>query len=169
MVTCTQRMTTEENSSDGLTSVSTAPLVVEHMPLTISQLTDNSQPEGVMASDSVLTIAVDTNNSVLQESFSGSDQDTKEEPPSKRTRYDTGNGELSQDQSIKSLLFTINKAICMRLDGIENSIEILNGRTKFLEKIRGIDWPCKGEFYHRPQYHANNSKCWIYSTSTNQG
>ncbi|XP_061197758.1 protein BANP-like isoform X2 [Saccostrea echinata] len=133
MITCTQ-MTTEENSSDGMTSVSTAPLVVEHMPLTISQLTDNSQPEGVIASDGVLTIAVDTNNSVLQESFSGSDQDLKEEPPSKRTRYDTGNGELSQDQSIKSLLFTINKAICMRLDGIENSIEILNGRTKFLEE-----------------------------------
>ena len=34
----------------------------------------------------------------------------------------------------QSLLFTINKAICMRLDGIENSIEILNGRTKYLEE-----------------------------------
>lgn len=31
----------------------------------------------------------------------GSDQDIKDEPPSKRVRYDTGNGELSQDQSIK--------------------------------------------------------------------
>lgn len=34
----------------------------------------------------------------------------------------------------QQLLFTINKAICMRLDGIENSIEILNGRTKYLEE-----------------------------------
>lgn len=127
-------MSTEDNSSDGMTSVSTASLVVEHMPLSISQLTENSQPEGVMPSDGVLTIAVDANNSVLQESFSGSDHDIKDEPPSKRVRYDTGNGELSQDQSIKSLLFTINKAICMRLDGIENSIEILSGRTKYLEE-----------------------------------
>lgn len=64
-------MSTEDNSSDGMTSVSTASLVVEHMPLSISHLTDNSQPEGVMPSDGVLTIAVDANNSVLQESFSG--------------------------------------------------------------------------------------------------
>lgn len=65
-------MSAEDNSSDGMTSVSTASLVVDHMPLTISQLTENPQPgEGVMPSDGVLTIAVDTNNSVLQESFSG--------------------------------------------------------------------------------------------------
>lgn len=64
-------MSTEDNSSDGMASVSTASLVVEHMPLSISQLTENSQPEGVMPSDGVLTIAVDANNSVLQESFSG--------------------------------------------------------------------------------------------------
>ena len=64
-------MSAEDNSSDGMTSVSTASLVVDHMPLTISQLTENPQPgEGVMPSDGVLTIAVDTNNSVLQE-FSG--------------------------------------------------------------------------------------------------
>lgn len=66
-----RRMSTEDNSSDGMTSVSTASLVVEHMPLSISQLTENSQTEGVMPSDGVLTIAVDANSSVLQESFSG--------------------------------------------------------------------------------------------------
>jgi hypothetical protein len=71
LLLCCRIMSTEDNSSDGMTSVSTASLVVEHMPLTISHLTDNPQPEGVMASDGVLTIAVEANNSVLQESFSG--------------------------------------------------------------------------------------------------
>ncbi|KAL5021168.1 hypothetical protein ScPMuIL_000323 [Solemya velum] len=55
------------------------------------------------------------------------------EPAAKRQKTDI-DSDISPDQSVKHILFNINKAICMRLDGIENSIEILNNRTKYLEE-----------------------------------
>ncbi|XP_064640547.1 protein BANP-like isoform X1 [Lineus longissimus] len=57
----------------------------------------------------------------------GQDGDGDGEPTMKRLKVDA-------DASIKQILFNINKAICLRLDGIENKLEVVNMRTKYLEE-----------------------------------
>lgn len=107
--------------------------------------TDNNNDDDI-SSDvnqsglNVETLPINT-LSVLPQGFSDetgliiNDPSAVEAPPAKRLKTEfSSHDQLSPDQSIKQLLFTINKAICMRLDGIENSIEILNGRTKYLEE-----------------------------------
>lgn len=107
-------MSSDTTADDDITSdVNQSGLNVETLPInTLSVLPQN------FADDTGLII---------------NDPSQDDEPPPKRLKTDSTD-QLSHDQSIKQLLFTINKAICMRLDGIENSIEILNGRTKYLEE-----------------------------------
>ncbi|XP_063440748.1 protein BANP-like [Mytilus trossulus] len=106
-----------------------------------SKMSDTNNDDDMNSDQSglnVQTLPINT-LSVLPQSYSDdsgliiNDPSTDEGPPAKRIKIES-HDHLSQDQSIKQLLFTINKAICMRLDGIENSIEILNGRTKYLEE-----------------------------------
>merc|ERR1712226_1197434 len=56
------------------------------------------------------------------------------EPPTKRQKTDDETLDQSQTQSIKQILFNINKAICLRLDAIENKLETVSLRTKYLEE-----------------------------------
>ncbi|XP_074661788.1 protein BANP-like [Tubulanus polymorphus] len=65
--------------------------------------------------------------------------------------------EHSTDQSIKQILFNINKAICLRLDCIENKVEMINVRTKYLEE--------KVEQIHSLLKQDNNSTSPIVSTT----
>jgi len=58
------------------------------------------------------------------------------EPGPKRIRLDSGDGgdlDMSPETSFKQILFSINKAINLRLDGIENKLEMLSSRTKIME------------------------------------
>ncbi|KAJ8302976.1 hypothetical protein KUTeg_019372 [Tegillarca granosa] len=93
--------------------------------MSVNHLAMNSQGD----SQTLITNTIDTQPTETQQD---TDRDVTQ-PLAKRIRLDTGNNDINQDMSVKQLLFNINKAICMRLDGIENSIEILNGRAKFLE------------------------------------
>ncbi|ELT95787.1 hypothetical protein CAPTEDRAFT_151735 [Capitella teleta] len=61
--------------------------------------------------------------------MNNSDQDM--EPMPKRARLDEP--EFDQDQSIKTILFNINKAICLRLDAIESKLAAVSAQTKVLE------------------------------------
>ncbi|XP_013409279.1 protein BANP isoform X1 [Lingula anatina] len=53
------------------------------------------------------------------------------EPATKRVR--TEDSDLDADLSVKQILFNINKAICLRLDAIENKMLGMDKRTKLLE------------------------------------
>ncbi|XP_078690177.1 protein BANP-like isoform X2 [Branchiostoma floridae x Branchiostoma belcheri] len=82
---------------------------------------------------------------------------TEEEPSAKRMRrmeivMPETQSEISREESssIKSILFNMNKAICLRLEGIENKVEGLSNRTKVLEdKVDGIVQTVK-ELGNRP-------------------
>lgn len=64
---------------------------------------------------------------------SGSEQEEENgEPPLKRGRVDVDFA-IDSGASIKQILFNINKAICMRLDGMENYLTSLGARTRDIE------------------------------------
>ncbi|XP_046329342.1 protein BANP-like isoform X3 [Haliotis rufescens] len=80
-------------------------------------------------------IAVETSSVVtnLDESSNmdgGGDDD--DGPLAKRRRLE--DSELCVDQSIKQILFNINKAICMRLETIENKLDTLSQRSRTVEE-----------------------------------
>ncbi|GFO05907.1 protein banp [Plakobranchus ocellatus] len=53
----------------------------------------------------------------------------------KRLRLDSdGDIELNPDNSLKQILFNINKAICLRLDSMDAKIDLLSVKTKSLEE-----------------------------------
>ncbi|KAK3085985.1 hypothetical protein FSP39_011694 [Pinctada imbricata] len=90
----------EDSSGDGLTSVSSAPLVMDHIPISINHLTDTSQNEGVMEPvDAVLTVAVN-DPTIMQTGVE--DDSERDEPVPKRMKFESGSDELNQDQSIKN-------------------------------------------------------------------
>lgn len=60
-------------------------------------------------------------------------QDSCGEPSAKRPRLDS-DVDMSADQSIKQVLFNINKAICLRLDGIESKVDNTLQRVRVLEE-----------------------------------
>lgn len=64
---------------------------------------------------------------------SSSDHDDNcDEPPMKHRRVDV-DFDVNSSTSVKQILFNINKAICMRLDFIENYLTTLNSRTQEIE------------------------------------
>ncbi|XP_070575940.1 protein BANP-like isoform X2 [Ptychodera flava] len=56
-----------------------------------------------------------------------------EEPEAKRRKL-TPDETMSDASCIKQILFNVNKAICLRLDGIESKLETINLRCKYLEE-----------------------------------
>ncbi|XP_042196329.1 protein BANP [Callorhinchus milii] len=56
------------------------------------------------------------------------------EPTLKRKRVEVSNGHPSQDATIKSILFDINQAICLRLDSIEAKIQAVEATCKAIEE-----------------------------------
>ncbi|KAL3859887.1 hypothetical protein ACJMK2_010073 [Sinanodonta woodiana] len=67
-------------------------------------------------------------------SVSETDQDSNSgEPPLKQRRTDV-DYDFNVGSSVKQILFNINKAICMRLEGIESTLNHINHRTKELEE-----------------------------------
>ncbi|XP_036366364.1 protein BANP isoform X1 [Octopus sinensis] len=64
--------------------------------------------------------------------FSGDDDSCDGEPAEKRMKLEQDIN-IDMDQSLKQILFNINKAICLRLDSIENKLENVGLRTKYLE------------------------------------
>ncbi|XP_069112865.1 protein BANP-like [Argopecten irradians] len=138
-------MATEDPGSDDLTISSQTGMVVD--TITLSDGVQNIGDQGIISvtvdASSLHGIPGLTAHAGIDAADSDEHDPRDEEPPSKRQKTDgialassnvNVNSNINHDQSIKQLLFTINKAICMRLDGIENSIEILNGRTKYLEE-----------------------------------
>ncbi|KAK6185201.1 hypothetical protein SNE40_007487 [Patella caerulea] len=56
------------------------------------------------------------------------------EPPIKRFKMENEpESEIDMDQSLKIVLFNINRAICLRLDGIEKKLDSLDQKTKYLQ------------------------------------
>ncbi|GFR82609.1 protein BANP [Elysia marginata] len=71
-------------------------------------------------------VHVDGTNTIIHENCVDSDR--------KRLRLDSdGDIELNPDNSLKQILFNINKAICLRLDSMDAKIDLLTVRTKSLE------------------------------------
>ncbi|KAL8590613.1 hypothetical protein ACOMHN_011049 [Nucella lapillus] len=60
-------------------------------------------------------------------------QDGCVEPEAKRAKLDP-EIDLNTEQSIKQLILTVNKAICMRLDSLENRVEGLAQKAQSLEE-----------------------------------
>ncbi|XP_067651436.1 protein BANP-like [Haliotis asinina] len=90
---------------------------------------------GERISEAPRIIAVETSSVVtnLDESSNmdgGGDDD--DGPLAKRRRLE--DSELCVDQSIKQILFNINKAICMRLETIENKLDTLSQRSRTVEE-----------------------------------
>ncbi|XP_077982262.1 protein BANP-like [Glandiceps talaboti] len=56
-----------------------------------------------------------------------------DEPPAKRQKTSQDDN-MTEAASIKQILFNVNKAICLRLDSIENKLETINLRCKYLEE-----------------------------------
>ncbi|XP_041376209.1 protein BANP-like isoform X2 [Gigantopelta aegis] len=81
-------------------------------------------------------IAVESSSVVTSFDDSNSmDEDSLNEvtdPVQKKRKLDLD--EVSMDQSIKQILFNINKAICLRLDGIEHRLNHIQSRTKLVEE-----------------------------------
>ncbi|XP_078400555.1 protein BANP isoform X1 [Cetorhinus maximus] len=61
-------------------------------------------------------------------------EDGIEQPALKRQRVDISNGQPIQDGTIKSILFDINQAICLRLDSIEAKIQAVEATCKAIEE-----------------------------------
>ncbi|XP_005113234.1 protein BANP [Aplysia californica] len=56
------------------------------------------------------------------------------DPDRKRLRLDSdGDLDLNPEHSFKQILFSINKAICLRLDSMEAKLDMLSSRTKTME------------------------------------
>jgi len=81
-----------------------------------------------------LTSVTDVDGATIIQEIQGI-QDNCEDPESKRMRLDIGEDhfDINSEHSLKQILFSINKAICMRLDSMENKLDMLNERTKGLE------------------------------------
>ncbi|KAK7115229.1 protein BANP-like [Littorina saxatilis] len=73
----------------------------------------------------VPTVHVDGTTAIIEDSCG--------EPEPKRRRIDS-DLEINTDQSIKQILFNINKAICLRLDAIESKLETNIQRVRVLEE-----------------------------------
>ncbi|XP_069757936.1 protein BANP isoform X2 [Narcine bancroftii] len=56
------------------------------------------------------------------------------QPALKRPRVEISNGQPNQDATIKSILFDINQAICLRLDSIEAKIQAVEATCKAIEE-----------------------------------
>ncbi|XP_043562743.1 protein BANP isoform X2 [Chiloscyllium plagiosum] len=61
-------------------------------------------------------------------------EDGIEQPVLKRQRVDISNGQPMQDSTVKSILFDINQAICLRLDSIEAKIQAVEATCKAIEE-----------------------------------
>ncbi|XP_048402268.1 protein BANP isoform X5 [Stegostoma tigrinum] len=61
-------------------------------------------------------------------------EDGIEQPAVKRQRVDIANGQSIQDSTVKSILFDINQAICLRLDSIEAKIQAVEATCKAIEE-----------------------------------
>ncbi|KAK3578462.1 hypothetical protein CHS0354_038551 [Potamilus streckersoni] len=67
-------------------------------------------------------------------SVSETDQDSNSGEPSLKQRRTDFDYDFNVGSSVKQILFNINKAICMRLEGIESTLNHINHRTKELEE-----------------------------------
>lgn len=65
--------------------------------------------------------------------FSADDEDSCDGEPSEKRMKLEQDININMEQSIKQILFNINKAICLRLDSIESKLENMGLRTKYLE------------------------------------
>ncbi|XP_078066871.1 protein BANP isoform X3 [Mustelus asterias] len=85
----------------------------------------------------VVQIAVDdlTEDQAVSEVLENhQSEDGIEQPALKRQRVDISNGQPIQDATIKSILFDINQAICLRLDSIEAKIQAVEATCKAIEE-----------------------------------
>ncbi|KAK2184199.1 hypothetical protein NP493_278g02024 [Ridgeia piscesae] len=95
------------------------------VPVQMSETDGN----GLGGGDHSLTEAVQLSINAIED-----EMDSTGEPSPKRLRTDDSELTVDQTQSIKQILFNINKAICLRLDAMENKLESVVLRTKYLEE-----------------------------------
>ncbi|KAI0214982.1 hypothetical protein LSAT2_032993 [Lamellibrachia satsuma] len=111
--------------SNFLSTISLQGSLMNNVPVAMSETDGNDLGGG----DQSLTDAVQLSINAIEDDIGSTG-----EPSPKRLRTDDTELTVDQTQSIKQILFNINKAICLRLDAMENKLESVNLRTKYLEE-----------------------------------
>ncbi|XP_064611861.1 protein BANP-like isoform X2 [Liolophura sinensis] len=75
----------------------------------------------------------DVRQIIVQAGQGMDDRDEDSEPSAKRQKIQDVNNSFMKEMSVKQILFNINKAICLRLDGIEHKIENACARLRDVE------------------------------------